>query len=87
MKTHATDEHCPVCHGRLALTTEWGWIDDYTCTAVLCCSDCRTVTGMQDDAVQMHNRRHQDGESEEDTEQAALALIDPLDWHRMMNGA
>lgn len=75
MTTHETTETCPVCGGPAALTTEWGWIDDSTCTAVLCCPDCRTCTGMQDDAVEVAHA---------ETEEAALAGIDADGWRRRM---
>lgn len=42
MKRHDTTDSCPRCRDDLALTTEWGWIDDETCTATLCCPSCRT---------------------------------------------
>lgn len=84
MISHETDEVCPVCQGPLALTTEWGWINDDICTAVLCCPDCRTIQLMSDDAVQLHNRRRKPDEDDEDTEARVLEEIDELDWHRIM---
>jgi len=50
MKKHATTEKCPFCGQKAVLTTEWGWIDDDTCTATLCCPACRTTCGHAEDA-------------------------------------
>ena len=51
METKQCTGNCPRCGGNLALTTEWGWIDADTCTAVLCCPECRTDCGWADAAV------------------------------------
>lgn len=51
MTRHKTQLECPRCEGDLSLTTEWGWIDNQTCTATVCCPECRTDTGWSDDAV------------------------------------
>ena len=41
MKMHlSSGHHCPICDRAAILTTEWGWIDDDTCTATLRCPDC-----------------------------------------------
>ena len=51
METKQCTGNCPRCGSNLALTTEWGWIDADTCTAVLCCPECRTDCGWADAAV------------------------------------
>ena len=53
MKRYPCHLECPHCESRLSLTTETGWIDKQTFTAVLCCPECRTNCGMSDDAVEI----------------------------------
>lgn len=48
---HTITDDCPRCGKPLSLTTETGWIDEETVTAVLCCPSCRTEHGWSDNAV------------------------------------
>jgi hypothetical protein len=73
MKRHKTSEKCPFCRQRASLTTEWGWIDNDTCTATLCCPTCRTDTDHCEDAVQVTHIRRRD--SERETESAAINAV------------
>ena len=66
MKTHETNETCPRCEERMTLTTERGWVDAHTVTAVLACPTCRTECGKDDDVLIMAH-----GQDEE----AALAAL------------
>ena len=74
MKTHKTDVQCPFCGESAALTTEWGWVDDDTCTATLCCPSCRTLSDHSDDAVQVAHREMR-GQSRAECELAAVAEV------------
>ena len=67
MTKHECNLECPRCEGMLALTTEWGYDGQDTCTAVLCCPDCRTESGWSEDAVEICHAS---------TEEEALAGID-----------
>lgn len=80
MKTHKCEGDCPKCGESLALTTEWGWIDDDTCTAILCCPSCRTECGWSEAAVVGH-----DAESEEDA-LAGVSVDDLLSQMRDHRG-
>jgi len=71
MKNHETTAICPACGSRAALTTEWGWVDDDTCTATLACPGCRTESGLACAAAQVSHAPDED---------AALAGIDPTAW-------
>lgn len=51
MKHHETEALCEFCNGPMSLTTERGWIDSDTVTAVLCCPECRTESDHADDTV------------------------------------
>lgn len=73
MQNHKTELTCPRCEGLLALTTEWGWVNDETCTAVLCCPDCRIELGFAERAVVGH-----DAATEEEALAGCLAQADDL---------
>ena len=60
MKTHECESNCPRCGDELSLTTEWGWRDGDTCTAVLCCMSCRTESGWQETACQVCHASSED---------------------------
>jgi len=73
MKKHKTTERWPFRRKPAALTTEWGWIDNDTCTATLCCPACRTDTDHAEDAVQVAHVPLRG--SEEETEAVAINAV------------
>jgi hypothetical protein len=75
MKDHETEARCPNCNDSMVLTTEWGWIDDETCTATLCCPSCRTLTQFaeDDDIVRCYHHRRTPDQDREAAEAASLA--------------
>lgn len=78
MKNHEHDGICPRCGETLSLTTEWGWIDGDTCTAVLCCAECRTETRYTDAAVVMAHGSD---------EKSAIDALDDSEFYRQMAAA
>ena len=82
MRHHEMEETCPHCGNDLALTTEWGWIDEETCTAVLCCPVCRTEQAHRHPAVLAFHIQRLADENRDETEARAVRelLARPRGW-------
>ena len=71
-----TETQCPRCGNPAALTTEWGWIDDETCTATLACPDCRTEPAYHSALVHCVHRPCGEDEEKLECEEAAASQVE-----------
>ena len=75
MKKHlSSGHHCPICDRAAILTSEWGWIDDDTCTATLRCQDCNDDRAV----VCVHESVGDDDEETSEAEERAASLADSV---------
>jgi len=71
-----TETQCPRCGNPATLTTEWGWIDEDTCTATLACPDCRTEPAYHSALVHCVHRPCGEDEEKLECEEAAASQVE-----------